>query len=952
MPGSALRTTPIDNWIIMRLPKPRTIRFLARLWPLLLLGLVATAWCVRPVADIDVQWHLKAGAWMLDHGRVITEDFYSVSKWGREWTSVPWLYQVVLAWLFRHAGWWGPTIWQWLIALGVTFQTAVLVWLFRRRGTRWDWRWPVLSVPAILAVIETLRMLEVRFQHRPEMTTHLLLGTYVLLLECRRRGTFRWARRAIWLLLPLQVWWANTHGVFILGPLVIGAYVAAAWTGVALAGARSTPVDSSRSPAAIRPALALTALLAASLLVCFISPYGHRSALYPVHLFRVLTAPVFKYGISEALPVTRGFLWHGGPGNRLLVAGWGLMAVGLLARIRTTKHAAHCSLRTASLPTAHCPLLPLPLGYIFTCLGMAYISITAIRNIPLLGLVGAPLMASGLETVADGIRGLVLRFLPWLPARTARRERAMRLAPRVAAALLLILLYRAIVSERYYEATGRPTRFAIGHSDHEFPIAGVDFLEKHLPRMAPLATFGDTRSEDIFLNRLGPTWKTYIDGRHAEVYDAPFFAAYGETLGRQGVFFQEAGKYGIGYAIFSLQDMQTGRDGLAMELNRHPGWALLYLDDCAAVFAATVPTNMPMIARFALPPAPEAWSEQRPAFGAWLQRHGWRRLDELYRPANGALNADFAARALPAAMQLGGLWPPRRNLEAWRLGRLASFLSSLGWRVVADDLYDLALANVPLHRRVADYAINHAIECFDTCADPQLKPPFLARARARSEALRREDSGAPAALYGLAFADANEGALLPAMTRLETLLKRRRDVVILDHLARVYGELGDQATTPDERRRLWREAVRAWRKRLTRHPAGPGTYRAYLRLGDLFTRLEEPLLARANYMNALNEPDIAPAMADAARSKVIAIEIALFGGSYVPGAAAVADTPNPYQFPVPAPQSASAPVAGGTAGMRSPGDPPRGQPQSVQMEGERPGELPTHRMPAGPGTTD
>ncbi|MBN1670560.1 MAG: hypothetical protein JXR37_05985 [Kiritimatiellae bacterium] len=894
------------------------MKTLRQYWLLAALLLLATAWSVRLVEDIDVQWHLRIGKWMCENRRVVREDFFSVSKWGREWTSVPWLYQCIMAWLVDRFGWLGPTVWQWLAALAVTVQTAFLVWLYRRRGTVWDWRWPALSVPAALFVGEALRAAEIRFMHRPEMNSYVLIGTFLILLTLRRQGR---VRRAVFLLPLLQVWWVNTHGVFALGPILVWTFIGAEWLDAVVrtlirlrrraahrpepGAAQASQTAEPAAPPAAEPALdraawknlfVFTAAGALVLLACFFSPYGRKAALYPFHLFYVLTDPTYKFGISEGIPVSVRGMWRDGGWNLVLLFEWALALFGGLARAvhaftRGWRDAPPHGDRVAAAWTRfHAEL---GAGYLIVCAGFLHISLTAIRNVPLFSVVAAPLAVSGAEYLLDAVRWPLER---WRPASARWVWTGSRVAGRLALAAFLVWLYRAIVSERYYEHFHRGQRFAIGQSDHSFPVAGMRFLEQHLPNMARVAMFGDTKSADMFLNRFGPEWKTYIDGRHAEVYDAPFFRQYGETLGIRGPFFLEAAKYSIGLVVLCVQDMPGGQSELARDIYRHPGWSLIYLDDCAAIFAAHLPASAPVIARFALPPAPAPMDEQQVVYQQWLGRTG-RRFYDLYEPANAVLDTRWWVQGLLTTLQLGGLWRPIRNRAAWQASRTAAFLSRLGWPAVADNIYEAASNTDPVHSVVMQEAVNHAIACFEACQTPPPRAFFMARLRHRCDRLAKYEPGHVTAQYGLAYWEYHNDRALDAAVRLEALSRARDDVAIIDLLAMAYGDLGDAARSTPEKTRLWKKAVRAWRRRLTRHPAGPGVYRAYLRLGDLFLRLEKPLLARANYVAALNEPGVPPAIAERARNYVRSLETTLYGGTFVPGPDALPESPGPFGPP-------------------------------------------------------
>ena len=79
--------------------------------------------------------------------------------------------------------------------------------------------WPAWVVAA--AWVPALLVMSTRLPPRPEVFSLAFLAAYMaVLLRCDRRPAFIWALPAI------QVLWVNSHGLFILGPIILGAYVA------------------------------------------------------------------------------------------------------------------------------------------------------------------------------------------------------------------------------------------------------------------------------------------------------------------------------------------------------------------------------------------------------------------------------------------------------------------------------------------------------------------------------------------------------------------------------------------------------------------------------------------------------------------------------------------------------------------------------------------------------
>ncbi|MEI6210043.1 MAG: hypothetical protein WCR06_00315 [bacterium] len=847
------------------------MRLFARIpWLLLLLLLVAAAFSIRPISDTDVLWHLRTGQWMLAHGDVIRQDVFSAMRLGCEWVSVPWLYQVMLAKLHAALGWGGLTLWQVGMVLGITLQTAFLVWLLRRganrdgalraepdfgghngrreavpNGERWNWRWPFLTVPAVLAVLLMLRLLQMRINCRPELNSYLFLGSFLIILtlaaksvEARgqksevsdhggklARHATRDTRHILWLLPLLQVLWTNSHGAFLFGPVLVWAYAGAAWLGWLAGwwqGRAHHPVDPhglapqsempisrlATGPAPVR--LSVVAIL--TTLACLATPYGLAGTFYPFHLFSVLIDPIYKNGVVEGQPVSFATVLGSGSLGYAFLACWVFAGLGLLGRLLEGVRAEHPTLNTEHSTSKfscviqfRCWVLDvgcwmftssLSLGYLVSCAAMAYLSLTAIRNVPLLPLVVAPLVANGIEYVADGFAALLGQMYFFLrrtrvpsgragppdppqqldrgkpatygacsaralPAETGialLHSRAAHSLAQVLLALALVCFYRSIVSEQFYASLGWRMRFAIGYSDHEHPLAAANFIAQHRNEITCRTLYGDTRSANLFLARFGPEWPVYFDGRHAEIYPPSSFCTAARTRWDTALFTREADTYGIGLVCFSLTDLKEDRSPLAVALGKTNSWRLVYLDDCAAVFAAQTPPLADFVARYGLPCAPTNAAQQRLLFADWLARQGRADLAALYDPANRALEEGLLAGGIVNALQLNGLWAPSRRLEPLRFCRLAAFVDNLGWTVVADDLYQQTRRWPESFPVTLPRAIRHAQATYQTVSNLVLQAEMRTRLSSRARELQGLDPENPTAAAALLWLSTNAPA--------------------------------------------------------------------------------------------------------------------------------------------------------------------------------------------------
>ena len=190
------------------------------------------------------------GQWILDHNALPRVDFYSFTKAGEPWVSSSWLSQVLLAAGYSLAGWTGPVV---LAAACIAVTFAMLTWILGQR------------LPAFFAVIVTLVALLVPVQHllaRPHvLVLPVMLAWAYGLLSASERG-----RAPSFWLLPLIALWANLHGGFVFGLVLVGGFaLEALWN--ADRAQRRTVV--------LRWAVFGVAALAA----CCVTPYGWGSIL-------------------------------------------------------------------------------------------------------------------------------------------------------------------------------------------------------------------------------------------------------------------------------------------------------------------------------------------------------------------------------------------------------------------------------------------------------------------------------------------------------------------------------------------------------------------------------------------------------------------------------------------------------------------------------------------------
>ena len=179
---------------------------LGRLWAFLAVGLPVLAALIANLSAVDLAYHLRAGGMLLDTGQIPTTDTWTFTAPGASWLNQQWGAQAIFAVVYRLAGWTGLTLLR-AALIGVTF--GCLFVACRRRGL--DVRraaWLTLAAFIVAAVALALR---------PQLLGMALLAVTLLLVVERRAHP-----RAVWLVPVIVVIWANVHGSFFLGPVVLG----------------------------------------------------------------------------------------------------------------------------------------------------------------------------------------------------------------------------------------------------------------------------------------------------------------------------------------------------------------------------------------------------------------------------------------------------------------------------------------------------------------------------------------------------------------------------------------------------------------------------------------------------------------------------------------------------------------------------------------------------------
>lgn len=243
----------------------------------LVLAFVTASFAVR---NSDFWLHLATGRLIAQGNYQIGIDPFCVSTSDVYWTNASWLFDVLAYAIHQHVG-------DAALVLGKALIVAALAWLLLqiRRPEQG------LIVPVVVTTLAIVVM-SPRFLMQPMVASLFFLGLTLWILhrasECGRP-------RALWLLPPLFLVWANIDAWFIFGPVVLACWL------VGMLAERG-------SKTGLSPVL-LGLVLACGLAACLVNPHFYRVFTLPPELAYIAVQAGDGMGMPEWM-VAGGRTWQ------------------------------------------------------------------------------------------------------------------------------------------------------------------------------------------------------------------------------------------------------------------------------------------------------------------------------------------------------------------------------------------------------------------------------------------------------------------------------------------------------------------------------------------------------------------------------------------------------------------------------------------------------------------
>jgi hypothetical protein len=521
---------------------------------LIVLVIVVFSFSFTPLrSDNDAWWHLKSGKYIVEHKALPRTDVFAFTSENIKWDNHEWATQVLfyLTYLVGESSGYGGLRALITLKTFVLIATFCLLFAFANQRSR---NFVAAAFFAVIAVAVSRRTI----YPRPPIMSYFLFIVFAWILYNVRTG--RWKAWTLALLPPLMVVWANFHGGFILGLLLLAFYIVGEtveilWQRYVSRGA--TALHESRNTIGdFRRLRSFSLGLGGCFVASLVNPYTYNLYVLPL---RVMSDKALVNLVPELLPPDYRFTWAYEFMILFLLAGLALKAYRRLI-----------------------------LAEMLIILFFLHQSLHHVRHLPLFALASAPLAAS-----------LLAHFLQNFPATLNRLGNYLL--------LLIVLAFSAWSITHHREGESyldrnidllRGTEFV----KKNYPVEPCDFIiQNHFTgRM-----FNQINFAGYLIWRLSPEYhKVFTDSRY-DIFGGRFVrdeqiveSGYESPNGAYG-WQTVLDKYNINFLLVSNASGLTQRLG-----NENPSWKLVYYwryqgpgarPDEYNIYVRNVPENQQLI---------------------------------------------------------------------------------------------------------------------------------------------------------------------------------------------------------------------------------------------------------------------------------------------------------------------------------------------------------------------
>ena len=480
------------------------------------------------IEDYDLWWHLKTGEYIVTNQEIPTKGIFSFTAENKPWVAQGWLSTVIFYLIFSKLGPSGLIIFKALV-IALSF-SLLLRFMLKKKINLY------LSVFILIFAVAIAR---IRFTERPLIFEFLFVVLFLdILSRALRPGYFELKKDRLLLLPVLMFFWANLHGSFLLGYIILGIYVFGAII------KKSIPKEKMGY---------FILILFLTVGASFLNPHGYHLHLWMSRLFyRTSLLPFLN---EEVMPPTFS-------DYRLFWLFLILTGVSFISRIRKIE-------------------LTDFLQDLLLFLSFSFLSVKAVRYIGLFALVSAPILGGNLDLPLRQVKEKMVKKIPFA-------EKSF--VPVISQGGLLLLMVCVFISTFRVE---KAFKFGLGVQKSFYPDKAIEFIRKNQisGNMYNSGEFGGYLAwkcypeRPIFFFNDPVLFEDLIDS----IYQSPLRSEASKPSNFAGLF----EKFNINYILKSYSTLPLESYYLSKG-----DWKLVYWDESALVYLRDTPENRPIISKY------------------------------------------------------------------------------------------------------------------------------------------------------------------------------------------------------------------------------------------------------------------------------------------------------------------------------------------------------------------
>lgn len=490
----------------------------------------------------DLPRQMKNGEMVLQgQFNVTSKNIYSYTEPEHQFANHHWLYGVMVYILHEMVGWNGMVIFKVILFL-VMF--SLLFYLSAKRSSFWIAA--VFSIPTIFLLISRTAL-------RPEMISYFFVVIYLyLLINFNEKPE----SKLVWLLVPLQLIWVNTHLFFVIGIILAGCFLL-----------QSIVIDYKKLKNSLRVKKFLLLVLLMSLVV-FINPFGLPGAVYSL---KVNSDPTFPVGPGEVDSI---------PSILSRELGWNTLSAQLYIPVFIILMVSFALAIIYRIKNKSLWYKDNLIFYLMTSIFLGALGYKVMRGVPLFGLIFLPAVCTNLKEIYTATT---------IKIKDKGLYTMLRLGVPLGLTCILILLI--VWSQKIYmAATEQGLGLAAWSENSARFLVDNDIA-------GPV--FNDADIGSYLIYYLYPREKVFTDNRFGDAYSREFFGdTYLPLIQNDEKWEEGLEKYNFNVIFFYHYDNVDGARDFIYRRIYDPKWAWVYADPYAVILLRNNEENKDLIDKY------------------------------------------------------------------------------------------------------------------------------------------------------------------------------------------------------------------------------------------------------------------------------------------------------------------------------------------------------------------